>query len=414
MNIVIINNLARFPGTSRWDFELVRYEDFVDHAAHRVTYIVNRRGRAGIMAPTGSYELFELERLDDTEPYRPVLEQIVAFNGPIDRLIAFSESLQDLAAQLREQYGIPGKTREENALGRNKLVMKRHVARAGLRVPRFTSVTRFDSDHAVEFAAQIGYPLILKPVDGQSSHGVHKIVDEDALRAAVAALPAESEWDLEEFISGTLMHIDGLADEGGKVTLVVPSRYVNTCLDFTAGAPLGAIMLEPGTALHARVCDFAARCVRAIGLRACPFHLELFHTDRDELVFLEVGARVGGADVPSVIHRATGINLFAEWVNMTLGKPATLHAPVRSIGAWLMFPRPGDLPRRVHSVTRFDGRLQTLYRQLVPDRGQLIEHEDGYCSLQSGRFLFDSDSFEEVTRDVEHVLQTFRIETTEP
>ncbi|MFP3686289.1 hypothetical protein SB847_21530, partial [Bacillus sp. SIMBA_026] len=85
-----------------------------------------------------------------------------------------------------------------------------------------------------------GYPLILKPIDGQSSHGVQKICDAVQLRTAIANLPSGGEWDLEEFVAGTLMHVDGLVDRNGNVTLVVPSRYVNTCLDFTAGAPLGA------------------------------------------------------------------------------------------------------------------------------------------------------------------------------
>jgi ATP-grasp domain len=414
MNIVIINNLARFPGTARWDFDLVRYDDFIDHRAHRVSYIVNCRGRSAITASADSYRLYELDRLDDASAYRPILNEIVQSSGPVDRLIVFSESLQDLAAQLRAEFDIPGKKPNENRLGRDKLVMKQRVAAAGLRAPRYTSVNSTRIEHALAFAADTGYPLILKPIDGQSSHGVRKIADAAQLRTAVADLPPDGEWDLEEFVTGALMHVDGLIDQTGRVTLAVPSRYINTCLEFTAGAPLGAIMLEPGTALYAYVSRFATQCIKAIGLKACPFHLELFHTSDDDLVFLEVGARVGGADVPSMIHQATGINLFGEWVNMSLDQPAMLHAPIRSIGAWLMFPRPSGLPLRVQSVTRFDGAVASLYRQLVPEAGQLIEHEDGYCSMQSGRFLFDADSSQQVARDVEYVLHAFHIETTRP
>ena len=414
MNVVVINNLPRFPGTPRWDFDLVRYEDFIDHRAHRVTYIANRRGRSGITAPAGSYTLHEFDRLDDAAAYLPVLADIVREHGGIDRLIVFSESLQDLAATLREAFDIPGKWTAENRLGRDKLVMKHKVSAAGLRTPRYTSVTDTEVDHAASFAAGTGYPVILKPIDGQSSHGVRKIDNEAQLRVAVAALPSDTRFDLEEYIGGTLLHIDGLVDPRGKVTLVVPSRYVNTCLDFTFGAPLGAVMLEPGTALHDRVCRFSTQCIEAIGLKACPFHLELFQTPGDELVFLEVGARVGGADVPSVIHQATGINLFGEWINMSLTQPAMLSAPTTSIGAWLMFPRPEGLPLRVQSVTRFKGRLKSLYRQLVPDEGQLLEHEDGYCSMQSGRFLFAADSADQVVKDVEHVMNEFCITTAQP
>jgi hypothetical protein len=133
MNVVIINNLARFPGTARWDFDLVRYEDFIDHRAHRISYIASRRGLSAITAPADSYRVYEFDRLDDAAAYRPVLSAIAREHGPIDRLIVFSESLQDLGAQLRVEFGIPGKWPEENRLGRDKLVMKQKVSAAGLR-----------------------------------------------------------------------------------------------------------------------------------------------------------------------------------------------------------------------------------------------------------------------------------------
>ncbi len=414
MNIVIINNLQRFPGTERWDFDLVCYDEFINHGDHQINYIVNPRGRSGLTAPVASFRLFELDRLDNAAAYRPILDEIIRVGGRIDRLIVFSESLQDVAAQLRVEFDIPGKRPEENRLGRDKILMKQKVSAAGLRTPRYLSITGIDLARALEFGARVGYPVIMKPIDGQSSQGVRKIDSATQLSAAIADLPPGNDWDLEEFISGELMHVDGLVDPQGNVTLVVPSRYVNTCLDFTAGAPLGAIMLEPETPLHAAVSRFTTQCIAAIGLKGCPFHLELFHTTDNDLVFLEVGARVGGADVPSMIHQATGINLFAEWVHMSLNLPARLHAPIRSVGAWLMFPRPDGLPRRVRSVTRFDSRVRSLYRQLVPEEGKLLEKEDGYCSMQSGRFLFNSDSWNQVSADVAHVLQSFRIETLQP
>jgi hypothetical protein len=40
-----------------------------------------------------------------------------------------------------------------------------------------------------------------------------------------------------------------------------------------------------------------------------------------------------------------------------------------------------------------------------------MEHEEGYCSLQSGRFLFDADSAEQVARDVQYVLDMFSLTT---
>ncbi|WP_035059851.1 ATP-grasp domain-containing protein [Andreprevotia chitinilytica] len=411
MNIVIVNNLPRFPDTPRWDFELVRYEDFIDHDEHTVSYLVNQRGLSGVTAPAGSYNLYLFDSLSDADAYRPVLDAITQAEGQIDRLIVFSEGLQDVVAQLRGEYDIPGNGPEQNRLGRDKLVMKEKVAAAGLRVPRFTSIRAGQVDDALAFAVEAGYPLILKPVDGQSSAGVQKLDNEAQLRAAITALPAQIPHDLEEFIDGELFHVDGLINAQGQVNFVVPSRYVNTCLDFTFGAPLGAAMIAPGSELYEAVCRFSVQCIEAIGLRGCPFHLELFHSRHGELVFLEVGARVGGADVPYVIDKTTGVNLFGEWLRMIMGEEASVLASIHAVGGWLMFPRPDGLPLRVEAVSDFEGQLASLYRQLVPQLGEVIEHEEGYCSMQSGRFLFCADSAERVEQDMQRVMREFSIRT---
>jgi hypothetical protein len=414
MNIVIINNLPRFSDTSRWDFELVRYQDFVSHDEHAVTYIVNSRGLSGVTAPAGSYALYQLERLNDAEAYRPVLQEVIRKHGPVDRLIVFSEGLQDVASQLRDEFDIVGNRPEQNRLGRDKILMKEKVSAQGLRVPHFTTVSAGQLDAALSFAAKTGYPLILKPIDGQSSSGVKKLDSEAELRAAIAAMPAHGHQDLEEFIDGQLFHIDGLVDPQGRVVFVVPSRYVNNCLDFTFGAPLGAVMLDRDSALHEAVSLFTVACVEAIGLRGCPFHLELFRTSKGELVFLEVGARVGGADVPYMIDKTRGINLFGEWLKMIMGEETALANGSAAVGGWLMFPRPDGLPLRVTTVSDFQGKVGSLYRQLVPKHGELIEHEEGYCSMQSGRFLFCADSTERVLTDMQSVMRDFSITTTVP
>jgi biotin carboxylase len=416
MNIVIIHNLPRFPNTRRWDFDLVCYEQFICHATNSVSYIVNERGLSGITAPPGSYALYRLEHLRDAAAYDTLLNEIVRERGPIDRLIAFSESLQDVAAQLRERYDIPGNRPAQNELGRNKLLMKQKVRAAGLRTPGYRSVTSVQLQEALDFAAGVGFPLILKPIDGQSSRGVRKLANLEQLRQAVADLPAGVEHDLEEFIDGTLFHIDGLVDVDGQIDFIVPSSYVNPCLEFELGAPLGAVMLDPGTQpdLHREITLFATRCLAAIGLRGCPFHLELFRSLEGELVFLEVGARVAGADVPWMIYDSTGVNLYGEWLNMIMGRVPRIEARAGATGAWLMFPRPSGLPRRVAAVSSFLGSLPSLRRELIPEVGCVMEAEEGYCSMQSGRFVFCAASAEQVNRDVRQVMSDFAISTTAP
>jgi len=411
MNIVILNNLPHFPDPRRWDFDLVRYEQFVSHTSHTVTYVANERGVSGITAEPGSYTLYRLEDLSDTAAYEPLLKEVMRAHGAIDRLIAFAESLQDTAAELRERYDIPGNRPEQNRFGRNKLLMKQKVQAAGLRAPRYRSITSAQSQDALDFAAAVGFPLILKPIDGHSSKGVRKLADSEDLREAILALPAGVAHDLEEFIDGDMFHVDGLIDADDRVFFIVPSRYVNGGLDFELGAPYGSVTLDPVTQaeLYRPLTAFATGCVEAIGLRHGAFHLELFRKFDGELVFIEVAARIPGCDAPWMIHQATGVNLFGEWLNLIMGRPVRIEPPTGVTAAWVMFPRPDGLPRRVTAVSSFLGRVPTVSRELVPEVGSVLEPEPGYCSLQAGRFLFCGNSAEQVNRDVQRVLSEFSI-----
>ena len=173
-------------------------------------------------------------------------------------------------------------------------------------------------------------------------------------------------------------------------------------------------MFQTDPAVRERCEEFAVRCLTALGLRSSAFHLELFDTG-EELVFLEVGARVPGADVSDVIHDVHGVNLFRLWVDVLLGRPVDL--PVRvpdQSGAWLIVPGPRPLPQKVTASTPLLGDVPYLYRELVPQVGEVLVSRPGaYATLQGGRFLFRGGTQEQIEAAVRQARAQYRL-TTEP
>ncbi|MFE7447475.1 biotin carboxylase, partial [Streptomyces chartreusis] len=49
MHIVLVNRWPRFSDGIRWDNELTRYEEFIDHDKHRVSYVVDALGAEGVL-----------------------------------------------------------------------------------------------------------------------------------------------------------------------------------------------------------------------------------------------------------------------------------------------------------------------------------------------------------------------------
>ncbi|WP_299003188.1 ATP-grasp domain-containing protein [uncultured Shewanella sp.] len=410
MNIVILNNFWRYPSTERWDFELVEYEKWICHDIHQVSYICNARGKTAVTAEKGTYTLYEVDHFNDLQQLEDIVRTIIEVKGPIDRLIAFSENLLSPAASLREQFSISGPNVAQTLLARDKVKMKERLIESGLRAPRYCALSETLSNEDYQhFANEVGFPLILKPVDGASSIDVLKIDNLEQLQEALI-VNRTGKWELEEFIAGNIYHVDGLVDDQGKVIFCVASQYINTCLDFSFTSPLGAIMLEFSSPLNQRIAHFSADCLSALSFKNCAFHLELFLTFDNELVFLEVGARVAGADVPYMIEHNTGVNLFKHWIDLILYGQTEVKPVYNKLGAWLMFGLPEHLPQRVVSVTDFIGTVPSIYRQLLPKLNSKLIKEGGYCSLQSGRFLFSNESKPRLTQDVQKVVDGFQME----
>lgn len=290
---------------NRWDDDFAAYHRYIDHNLHRVAYITMPRG-AVRLAPELAAHIEVVADLTDIAGVTAAMQRCQHALGGIDRIIALSEFDLLLAASMRAEFGVPGATPEQVAKFRDKTVMKAAVLAAGLRAPRFA---RLDDAIAVNaLTARTGFPLMVKPRMGAASVGCHHVnsyAEFDRLRNTLAL----ADYECEEFISGPIFHVDGLIKQG-TLRFIKASRYVNTCYDFAQGRPLGSILLNTGDRERA-LCDFSRRCLAALGLDDGAFHLEVIGED-DGFCFLEVGARVGGGEIPFLMRDLFGVDVYRE------------------------------------------------------------------------------------------------------
>lgn len=85
MHIVIVNRWPRFSDGVRWDNELTRYEEFIDHDAHRVSYVVDPLGAEGVLAdPAKIAAQVQVDDVNDFEALRDAVAEITRRVGPVD------------------------------------------------------------------------------------------------------------------------------------------------------------------------------------------------------------------------------------------------------------------------------------------------------------------------------------------
>lgn len=324
MNILILH---RVP------YQRIDYARGIDHNLHNVTYFGVRDILNTLPA---DLPCVKVERSGTASAFEEARIWLEAPPRQFDRIIALSEYELLDAARLREWFGVPGATVAEVALVRDKILMKRAVAQAGLRVPRFMPLQALLANpQCVPWKGT----TVLKPHSGASSEDVRIFDSPTQVSTAISAgasqvarldkgLAVVAEYEIEEFVDGDILHFDGLVVNGELLTIAA-SRYVGTCLGYAQGQPLGSFHF-PITPLYR---EWVTQALAAVGIRQGSFHLEAI--EHNGLVFLEVGNRVGGADVVPTFELATGVHLPSEELRILLdGRPSRPLPPTQVSNAW--------------------------------------------------------------------------------
>ncbi|MBF9070650.1 ATP-grasp domain-containing protein [Streptacidiphilus fuscans] len=389
---------------NRFDDEFGEYHRFVDPDSCRLVYLTRDYGLT-VLDTEHALETVVVPDLE-LETVLPLAKELSERHGGFDGIVGISEWDLLTVAQLREELGVPGWRPEFVNRFRDKPRMKELVSGAGLRAPRFLELHAAST--AEEVLGQVGLPIIVKPRSGAASQGVLRVDDRERLAAVLGEIDPAG-YQCEEFIEGDVLHVDGVRRDS-RFHFVSASAYVNNCLEFADGTPLGSVLLDEG-AERDEVVAFAGACLDALGLADGPFHLELFRSAAGELVFLEVGLRPGGAEVGFIHRDLFGVDLFAESFRAALGLPP-FHSPGEFVsapgGGWVSIPEPRPLPSRIVSRTSLVDVIDEVYDEVLPEVGSVLDGSGGYEHI-GGRFRLRGEGHDAVRRAALEVMDRYRL-----
>ncbi|MCF5826808.1 ATP-grasp domain-containing protein, partial [Pseudomonas syringae] len=242
------------------------------------------------------------------------------------RIFCQEECHVELAALLREEFGIEGDTLEVVSNFRDKVRMKGAVNSKGIRIPAFAKLdqarlARDPEGYYTELCAAFGLPLVIKPVNSAGSFEVSIVHDKAGFlttRDQITASLFHFEYEVDEFINGQMFQCDSFVVDG-EVRYCGLLELGCTNFDFVQGKPLSVIpVLDP--ALKSRLEAFNRDVIAALNFRNGSTHHELFVDHASgEPIFLEIAARVpGGIGVP-YHEKNSDINLIDANLYLTAG-----------------------------------------------------------------------------------------------
>ncbi len=226
------------------------------------------------------------------------------------------EHAVNLAAELREKLNLPGMHVKEVDLFRDKMLMKETLAAEGIRVPENT----FCKDRsAVEHLLEKHGSLVVKPIDGLGSKEITFINNPNELEAWYENNKVEN-FEAEEYIDGTLYHVNALVKDGNTVlTASAPYLPGMANIDFATGSPFVSAMLTEGD-LKQRLEQLSDDVIRILGMQFGVTHLECFLKPNGEIVFCEVGARPGGGGIVLMMEAQYGVNYSRASLLLEIGR----------------------------------------------------------------------------------------------
>jgi hypothetical protein len=261
----------------------------------------------------------------------------------LDRIECLWEPGIELAARLRKTFGVKGLDVEQAKRFRDKELMKQALDAAGIRTPRHVAAK---SVAAVWEAAEfIGFPIILKPIDGAGSADTYRVNDADELRAVLPRLRHVQSVSVEEFVDGEEYTFDTIT-VNGKIAFYNIAWYRPRPLVARGNEWISPQVIALRDIDHPDLRDgvkMGFDVIKALQFDTGFTHMEWYKKADGEVVFGEIGARPPGAHQVDQMKYVCDFDVFREWANaITLGrisegiKPkynvATIYKRARGVG----------------------------------------------------------------------------------
>lgn len=284
--------------------------------------------------------------LDDSAPGSVLAAaKSIYVEEPFGIAVSMSDTYVEVAAEINQLFGLHGNSpavpRAVNDKARLRDILRDSTAGTVI-AARVSTV-----DEVKKFAAEVGYPFVVKPVCGGGSRGVTLVSDEEGLGGALARTvgPATTTdeatgWLAEEYLSGPEFSVETFSAGGTHHCLAVTTKFK------------GPNFVEIGHVVPARLPSATVRdviaevtaCLDAVGLVEGPAHTEVVLTDRGPRI-VETHCRPGGDGIVELVRLAVGLDVHQMIFDWLAGCRLSLDVPAasRAAATWFLTSEPGTV-----------------------------------------------------------------------
>ncbi|MGM1060435.1 ATP-grasp domain-containing protein [Saccharothrix sp. Mg75] len=325
----------------------------INETGHRFTFLTRDLHHYLRAAPGHPHPLLAADNVltAETNDVPALLDHVERLHHALrfDGVVSSCDYYLPTVARVARHLGLPGPDPLAVERANRKDLTRTALRDAGVPGPRFALAE--DWPQTAGAAAELGYPLVVKPVDLCAGMHVRKVTDESELREAFAALeafpvnarnqPRVRTVLLEELLTGPEVSVETVTVDGVTHVVGVTDKSV-------AGEPW---FVESGHMFPADLPTAGAEAVAVAAIAALGLDRGVAHTEvkltPDGPKLIEVNPRPAGNRITELVRRTTGVDLPAAHAQLAAGERPDLRAVdtgVRSAAiSFLLPPRRGRL-----------------------------------------------------------------------
>lgn len=325
-------------------------------AGHQITFLTSdiafyqQQGALTQQALQRISRVINIPGMDEAQ----TLEQVRALHQtqPIEAVLCLVDIRIILASRLARVLGLPFLNPQSAALLRDKFRVREHLRQFAIQQPDFRLASTPDTFR--QAVAEIGYPVVIKPVDGYGSQNVSLITHPDELARFLEHFTAQGTTDygfgtlarqiycVEQYIEGAFIGCDIFTTSRQRILLGINDKVMFPAPSF---AIRGSCFPSQKYDID-KIKNYAFTLLDKLNFDFGACHIELKVND-DGLFLVEVNPRMVSAQIPFQVSIALKQSMNLALVKLHTGDPmeelATQSPPQFCAIRWFIVQEPGKL-----------------------------------------------------------------------
>ncbi len=254
---------------------------------------------------------------------------------------------------------------------------------------------------------QVSFPCVVKPVDCNSSKGVHRADSIDEAKPFIEEairLSQSGEAIVEGFCAGEEIQVDCIALDNDAEVVMTRSKVKSAGRNETVLNSFGSIVPAQVTeSVNTQLKQIAANIAKGFGLCNTPFFYQAIVT-RDHVNVLEFAPRVGGGLSYYMIKTFVGFDAVEAVVDSFLGIPipVSYHLPEKLYRTCLLYSKPCTFDHiEGLELLKAEGIVKEIF--ITKNKGDIIDG-DMRSSNRIGSYIVEASTIKELNERVEYCM----------